>query len=99
MRPEFYPIYKGLQKPLVYRGFKGKFIYLGIGSLAGGLVLGGVIGALTNLYLGGFFTLTIMGAGLYYVLKKQQAGLYEKTRFNGVLVFPNQLSIQYEKRT
>ena len=35
-----FPIYKGLQKPLVFRGFKGKYIYWGLGSLLAGLVLG-----------------------------------------------------------
>jgi len=41
-----YSIYKGLQKPLVYRGFKGKFIGWGIGFLIMGLVGGGLLGAL-----------------------------------------------------
>ena len=51
-----FSIYKGLQKPLVYRGFKGKFIGWGIGSLVLGLVGGGLIGALTSMYLGGLVT-------------------------------------------
>ena len=35
-----FAIYKGLQRPLVFRSFKGKFIYWGVGSLMAGLVLG-----------------------------------------------------------
>lgn len=95
MTPAYYPIYKGLQKPLVYRGFKGKFIYWGMGSLVGGLVIGGLIGALSNIYLGGFFTLALMGAGLAYTFRKQENGLHNKTRHIGVWIPPTNLSIRY----
>ncbi|MEC3879098.1 MULTISPECIES: DUF4133 domain-containing protein [Parapedobacter] len=98
MTQERYPIYKGLQKPLIYRGFKGKFIYWGIGSLIGGLALGGLVGALTNLFLGGFATLALMGAGLAYTFMKQGNGLHDKTRHRGVFIHPIHLSIRYEVR-
>ncbi|MGJ1390206.1 DUF4133 domain-containing protein [Sphingobacterium spiritivorum] len=91
-----YPIYKGLQKPLIYRGFKGKFIYWGIGSLIGGLAIGGLIGAITNLFLGGFATLALMGAGLVYTFMKQGDGLHDKTRHRGAFIHPAHLSISYE---
>lgn len=48
---ERYPIYKGLEQPLSYRGFKGKFIGWGISSLIGGLFFGGMIGAASNMYV------------------------------------------------
>ncbi len=98
MTQERYPIYKGLQKPLIYRGFKGKFIYWGIGSLIGGLAIGGLIGALSNLLLGGFATLALMGAGLAYTFMKQGSGLHDKTRHRGVFIHPILLSISYENR-
>ena len=98
MIPQRYPIYKGLQKPLIYRGFKGKFIYWGVGSLVGGLAAGGLVGALTNLLLGGFATLALMAAGLGYTFMKQKDGLHEKTRYRGVFIHPAHLSIRYEKR-
>ena len=92
-----YAIYKGLQKPLIYRGFKGKFIYWGVGSLAGGLLLGGLIGALTNLYLGGFLTLALIAAGLAYTFFRQKDGLHSKSRHTGVLIHPIRLKISYAK--
>lgn len=98
MTGQSYPIYKGLQKPLIYRGFKGKFIYWGIGSLIGGLAIGGLIGALTNLFLGGFATLALMGAGLAYTFIRQKDGLHDKTRHRGIFIHPTHLSISYEKR-
>lgn len=75
-----YPVYKGLQKPLVYRGFKGKFIAYGISSLGLGLVLGGFGGALINMYLGGLLTLGVITGGLLYTFSKQKSGLHDKTR-------------------
>lgn len=83
-----YPIYKGLQKPLSYRGFKGKFIYWGIGFLVLGLLSGGVIGAFTNKYLGGLLTCIFIVAGLFYTFQRQKKGLFSKTRTMGVFVHP-----------
>ncbi len=96
MTQERYPIYKGLQKPIVYRGFKGKFIYWGIGSLIGGLAIGGFFGAMTNLFLGGFTTLALIGTGLAYTFMKQDDGLHNKTRQRGAIIHPAKLSISYE---
>lgn len=98
MTPKRYPIYKGLQKPLIYRGFKGKFIYWGVGSFVGGLAIGGLIGALTNLYIGGFATIAMMGAGLAYTFMKQQDGLHDKSRHRGAFIHSVNLSINYENR-
>jgi len=92
-----YEIHKGLQKPLVYRGFKGRFIYWGVGSLAGGLLLGGLIGAVTNMYLGGLATLSLIATGLAFTFIRQKDGLHSKTRNNGIIIHPSRLNITYEK--
>jgi hypothetical protein len=83
-----YAIYKGLQKPLIYRGFKGKFIAWGIGSLVAGLVSGGLTGALTSMYLGGVVTILVIAGGLFYTFQKQKGGLHSKTRHKGVFIHP-----------
>lgn len=93
-----YSIYKGLQKPLIYRGFKGKFIYWGIGSLAGGLILGGLIGALTSMYLGGFLTIALICSGLGYTYFRQKDGLHAKTRNYGIIIHPVHLKINHATR-
>ena len=92
-----YPMYKGLQKPLVYRGFKGKFIAYGIGSLGLGLVLGGISGALLNMYIGGLVTIISISAGLAYTFSKQQSGLHDKTRAKGIFIHKIHLSRSYGK--
>lgn len=83
-----FSIYKGLQKPLVYRGFKGKFIGWGIGSLVLGLVGGGLIGALTSMYLGGLVTILVIAGGLTYTFHRQKNGLHDKTHHKGVFIHP-----------
>lgn len=90
-------MYKGLQKPLVYRGFKGKFIAYGISSLGLGLVLGGVSGALLNMYIGGLITIASIGGGLGYTFSKQQSGLHDKTKSKGIFIHKIYLRRGYGK--
>jgi len=92
-----YPVYKGLQKPLVYRGFKGKFIAYGISSLGLGLVLGGLSGALLNMYIGGLVTIISITGGLLYTHFKQASGLHNKTRSRTIFIHHIYLSRGYGK--
>jgi hypothetical protein len=86
-----FPIYKGLQKPLTYRGFQGKFIGWGIVSLVMGLVLGGLIGSLTHMAFGGLLTVGTIAGGLYFTSLQQKKGLHNKTRNRGVFMPPTNL--------
>lgn len=79
-----FPIYKGLQKPLTYRGFQGKFIGWGIASLAMGVVLGVLIGSLTSMVLGGMITISVIITGLFITSQQQKKGLHSKTKHQGV---------------
>ncbi|MGO3194752.1 MAG: hypothetical protein ACTIKE_12100 [Sphingobacterium sp.] len=92
-----YPIYKGLQKPLVYRGFKGKFIFWGIGSIFGGLLLGGLVGAFTNMYIGCATIILAISAGLGWTYLGQKNGLHSKTRHRGIFINPSQLPLRYKR--
>ncbi len=94
-----YPIYKGLQKPLVYRGFIGKFIYWGVGSLAGGLLMGGLLGAITSMYIGGAALVITVSAGLGYTYRCQSGGLHKKTRHRGIFIRQAQLKINCKPGT
>lgn len=92
-----YPVYKGLQKPLVYRGFKGKFIAYGICTLVLGLVLGGLSGALFNMYFGGIVTISSITSGLFYTFSKQKSGLHDKTRSGKIYIHQIYLRRGYGK--
>lgn len=86
-----FPIYKGLQKPLIYRGFQGKFIGWGIASLVIGVVLGGLIGSLTSMILGGVITISVVVLGLFITSQQQKKGLHSKTRYIGIFQISNSL--------
>lgn len=79
-----FAVYKGLQKPLVYRGFSGKFIYWGIASLLSGLVLGALCIALFSMIVGLIVLIACVAGGLSYTLTRQKLGLHEKTRSSGI---------------
>jgi hypothetical protein len=83
-----FAVYKGLQKPLVFKGFKGKFIYWGVGSLLAGLVFGAVTMALVNMYLGVLVLAGCITGGLLYCAGKQKKGLHSKALSRGIFIHP-----------
>ena len=86
-----YKVYKGLQKPLVYKGFSGKFIYWGIASLLAGLVLGALVMAIFSLLLGVIVLAGCIGGGLAYTFSRQKQGLHQKTRSVGLYLFKSRM--------
>lgn len=83
-------LYKGLQKPLVFKAFKGKFIYWGVGAILGGLLSCMILSALLGILPGILSLILILGAGLGFTAYKQKDGLHEKTNSVGVYILPNQ---------
>jgi hypothetical protein len=83
-----YPICKGLQKPLQFRGFKGKYIYWGLGSLLAGLVLGALTMSLINMWLGAIVLVGSVVGGLVYIAARQKKGLHSKSSSLSVFVHP-----------
>jgi hypothetical protein len=86
-----FAIYKGLQKPLIFRGFAGKFIYWGIGCLLGGLVFGALTMSLVNMWLGAIVLIGTITGGLFYIAGKQKNGLHDKSRARGIYIQPSNL--------
>lgn len=86
-----FAIYKGLQKPLVYKGFKGRYMYWTIGFILLAIVLAGLIGATIH-FAAGIVTLALVaGGGIFYTSQKQKRGLYDKTRHSGIYLFQTNL--------
>jgi len=94
-----YNVYKGLQKPLVYRGFAGKFIYWGIASLLAGLVFGALAIALLNMLFGVFVMAICIGGGLMYTASQQKKGLHQKSRATGIYHFPIKINPKVYAKT
>lgn len=84
-----FAVYKGLERPLIYKGFRGKFIYWGIGAVLSGLVLGSVTMAVVNMWLGALVLVGFIAGGLVYIASRQKRGLHDKARHRGIyLVSP-----------
>ena len=83
-----FPIYKGLQKPLQFRGFKGKYIYWGVGSLLAGLVLGALTMSLVNMWLGAIVLIGSIVGGLLYIAGRKKKGRHSKSSGRSVYVHP-----------
>lgn len=86
-----YAVYKGLQRPLTFKGFKGKYIYWGLGSVLAGLVLGSVTMAVINMWLGAIVLVGCIVGGLVFIASKQKGGLHNKARHTGIYVYPSNL--------
>jgi hypothetical protein len=81
-----FAVYKGLQKPLIFKGFKGKFIYWGIAFLLTGLVAGALVMSLVNMWLGAFVLIGCISGGLIYTASRQKGGLHSKSRSSQTLI-------------
>ncbi|QXV63663.1 plasmid transfer protein [Mucilaginibacter sp. 21P] len=81
-----FPVYKGLQKPLIFKGFKGKYIYWGIASLLIGLIAGALVMSLMNMWLGAFVLVGCITGGLFYTALRQKGGLHTKSRNTNILI-------------
>lgn len=81
-----FAVYKGLQKPLIFKGFKGKFIYWGLASLLSGLVFGALTMSLINMWLGALVLIGCIVGGLFYTAGKQKGGLHQKSRARHIFI-------------
>ncbi len=98
MNPAGHPIYKGLQKPLQYKGFKGKYIYWGLASIFLGVIVGCILGAVTNTILSGLTAVGTMTSGITFTLYKQRSGMSAKTQNLGLYIYPNKMFLAYEEQ-
>ena len=84
-------LYKGLKKPLVFFGLKGKYIFYAVGVIGGGVIAALVLSKFG--LFGSLLGLAITAGGVYLIFKRQDKhGLYDKTKnFNQVLIFPKKI--------
>src|SRR6185437_9160745 len=86
MQTEEFAIYKGLQRPLVFKIFKGRFIYYAAGVLVAGIIIAGLITAIISSIAGLIVLFMLTVPGLLYVINKQKEGLNNKKRERSVLI-------------
>ena len=90
---EVFHVYKGLQKPLVFKMFRGQFIYWGIGSITLGLLLCMILSSAVHLIVGIISLAIVTGGGLAFTAIRQKKGLHSKKRYNGIFI----LQANYQK--
>ena len=83
-----YQVYRGLQKPLVFKSFKGRYIYWGLGSILLGLLTAMTVSSIVNILAGIISMVLILGIGLGITAYYQQRGT--KPRYQGTVLIPNQ---------
>ena len=85
-------LYKGLKKPLVFFGLKGKYIFYTVGVIGGGVVVALVLSKFG--LLGSLLGLAVTAGVVYLIFKRQDKyGLYNKTKnFDQIFIFPKKLN-------
>jgi hypothetical protein len=78
-------LYKGLQRPLVFKIFKGKFIYWAAMACISSMIVGGIISAFNSL-LGILAFIGILISGMFFTISKQKQGLNSKTRDDSIYI-------------
>ncbi len=85
----FFPVYKGLQKPLEFMGLRGRFMTMaavGIGFAFLGYCLGAFI---FGQLIGCILCLVIAGGSYLYLFLKQKQGLHSKQKNKEILIYQN----------
>lgn len=88
-----YNVYKGLQKPLIFKGLKGKFIYIGGACVVGSLLLCAIVSTITSFLYGGVTLVVVMFGGLGITAKIQKQGLHKKDKRKGIYIVSRTFSI------
>ena len=88
MEQRAHALYKGLQRPLVFKFLRGRFIYWGLGSIVAGIVSGGIASAVLSSVAGLVTLIAVSLPLLMYTISMQKKGLHSKTRDRAVFMVP-----------
>ncbi len=88
-----YPVFKGLQKPLEFMGFQGRYIYWAAGTV-GGAIVGFIIAyCLVGFVVGLAVLVVAISAGAALIFLKQRKGLHTKKIDQGVYIYARDKSL------
>lgn len=90
-------LYKGLQRPLIFKTFKGKFIYWAAASLAAAVFGAGIVSSVVNSFAGILTLVLISIPSLLYTIKEQKKGLFRKKRDEGYFIIQQKFRFKNEK--
>jgi hypothetical protein len=87
-----FPVFKGLQKPLEFMGFQGRYIYWAAGT-AGGAIVGFIIAyCLLGFVVGLVVLVFAISTGAALIFLKQRKGLHTKKSDQGVYIYAHSKS-------
>ena len=86
-----FPMFKGLQKPLEFMGFQGRYIYWAAGT-AGGAIVGFIAYCLLGFVVGLVVLVFAISTGAALIFLKQRKGLHTKKSDQGVYIYAHSKS-------
>lgn len=86
--------FKGAQAPLVFKSFKGKFIYIGGAIGVAGFLVAAIVINSVNVVIGILTLCAIWGFGYMYISMAQKKGLQNKNRERGTFIVVNKYHIR-----
>ena len=88
-----YPVFKGLQKPLEFMGFQGRYIYWAAGTIGGAIVSFIIAYCLVGFVVGLVVLVVAISAGAALIFLKQRKGLHTKKSDQGVYIYARDKSL------
>ena len=81
-----YKLYRGLQKPLVFKGLKGRYIFIGAGAGIGSLLVSILCSTMIGLAVGGIALFMCAGLSFFFIMRAQAKGLHDKSVGAGLYI-------------
>ena len=78
-----FKVYKGLQRPLIFKSLKGKFIYWGMACMLFAFLAAVLLSTLVHAIAGMVGLIVIGLGGMLFIHHQQKNGLHTKTRSAG----------------
>lgn len=79
-------VYRGLQRPLIFKSLKGKFIYWGMACMLTAFIAAVLLSTLIHPIAGIAGLIVIALGGMLIIHQKQRGGLHSKTRSAGTYI-------------
>lgn len=87
-----YKIYKGVSKPLMFKGFKGNYIYMAGACLGLAIIIMIMLSGTLGFIVSGVISIAVGGGGITFILKKQSEGMNKGKKDTGIYIVKNRLN-------
>lgn len=81
-----FPVYRGLQKPLEFMGLRGRYVYVGIGTVGGSILSFIIAYLIAGFWVAFILTLLMLSSGGIWILIRQKKGLHTKPSRSGIYI-------------